>query len=143
MFVDGLCSSSSVPQIWLLSCFVHNVCVKRCSIAQNCVVLQEGGSNQDTISVANCMLHKAETAFQQLEQNMFFVANDLDKHLAMDRYQCSLRIALLKKHAAGVHSALERLSGGGCPQALWRAAAVLRYGTLHLLMSILFLSDPS
>ena len=98
-------------------------------------LLQEGGSDQDTISVAKCMLNKSEKAFGQLEQNMFFVENDLDRSLVLEKHLCCLRLALLTKHAEGVHLALESLRSGNCPHALWRAAAALRYGMQCLVIS--------
>jgi hypothetical protein len=76
------------------------------------------------------MLHKATLLFEQLQQSMFFVANDTDRLLAIDRDHCSLKVALLKQDADGVQLALGKLCTGNSPEALWKAAAILQSGVI-------------
>lgn len=86
------------------------------------------------MSVASCMLHKATSRLEEMQQSMFFVVNDVDRFLAIDRDHCSLQVALLKQDIDGVQLALGKLCEGNSPAALWKAASILQGGVLHCLL---------
>lgn len=94
-------------------------------------MVQEGGKVKETVSVATFMLHKATALSERLEQSMFFVANEMDACLAIDRDLYSLRIALLRQDVDGVQLSVRKLCEGTSPEALWQAASILRGIVLH------------
>ena len=108
------------------SAYSHNV-------AQPSTEVQADGKDKETTRVASCMLYKATALLDQLQQSMFFVANEVDRGLAIDRDHCSLQVALLKQDTNAVKLALRKLCEGNSPEALWQAAAILRGGVLHWL----------
>lgn len=80
--------------------------------------------------MASCMLHKSTILQEQLQQNMFYAATELDNCLTIDRIHCNLHVALLQTDVDGVQLALGKLCEENSPEALWQAASVLRDGVL-------------